>query len=96
MRTTGPILAIGGITMATDLLLEQDKEFDWRIPIATAIAVGAFSLAEKAYEPLAVGIAYLALVSTLFVRMNPTTPAPVELLNQWWSSGKIYSQGSVR
>jgi hypothetical protein len=87
MRTTGPVLAIGGITLANASLL-HGKPIDFRIPIATGIAAGAFALAEKAYEPLAVGIAWVALVAVLFVRITPGVPSPIESLNSWWTQGK--------
>lgn len=87
MRTTGPILAIGGITLANNTLL-HGQPINYRIPIATGIAAGAFALAEKAYEPLAVGLAWVALVAVLFVRMTPNVPSPVESLNTWWTQGK--------
>jgi hypothetical protein len=84
VRTTGPILAIGGITLGNAVLL-HGKPIDYRIPIATGIAAGAFALAEKAYEPLAVGLAWVALVAVLFVRMTPDVPSPIESLNSWWT-----------
>jgi hypothetical protein len=87
MRTTGPVLAIGAITMANANLL-HGKPIDYRVPIATGIAAGAFALAEKAYEPLAVGLAWVALVAVLFVRLTPGVPSPVESLNSWWTQGK--------
>lgn len=87
MRTTGPILAIGAITVANASLL-HGKPIDYRVPIATGIAAGAFALAEKAYEPLAVGLAWVALVAVLFVRLTPGVPSPIESLNSWWTQGK--------
>lgn len=84
MKTTGPVLAIGAITLANASVL-HDKPVDWRIPIATGLAAGAFALAEKAYEPLATGIAWVALVAVLLVRMDDRVPSPVESLNDWWN-----------
>lgn len=84
MRTTGPVLAIGAITLANASVL-NDKPLDLRVPIATGIAAGAFALAEKAYEPLAVGLAWVALVAVLLVRMDSRVPSPVESLNDWWN-----------
>jgi hypothetical protein len=81
-RTTGPILAIGGITYANQTLL-HGKPVDWRIPIATAISAGMFALLEKGWERGAVALAWLSLVTVLLVRVNPDVPAPVESLNQW-------------
>lgn len=48
----------------------------------------AFGLAEKAWDKGAVAMAYLALVTVLFTRLDPTVPAPVETLNSWFNSKK--------
>lgn len=85
-RSVGPILAVGGITMANQSLL-NNKPLDWRVPVATAIAAGAFALMEKGWEDGAVALAYLSLLSVLFVRLEPNTPAPVESALKWWESG---------
>jgi hypothetical protein len=85
-RTVGPILAIGAITVANQSIV-NDAPIQWRVPVATAIAAGIFALAEKAWEEGAVALAYLALVSVLFVRLDPATPAPVESFVTWWNSG---------
>jgi hypothetical protein len=80
--TTGPILAIGGITMANQSLLNA-KPIDWRIPIATGISAGLFSLIERGWPEGATAIAWLALVTVLLVRIDPKVPAPLESLNTW-------------
>jgi hypothetical protein len=85
MKTTGPVLATGGITLANAVLL-NGKPFDWKIPIATGIAAGAFALAEKAWEQGAVALAWMALVTILITRVDPKTPSPVESLNNWWKT----------
>ncbi len=85
-QSTGPILAIGAITMANQSVF-HDEDVDWRIPIATGLAAGMFSLAEKAWPEGVKGIAWVALVSVLFVRLNPAVPAPVESALKWWESG---------
>jgi hypothetical protein len=86
-RTTGPILAIGGITVANRVLFHGEP-MDWRIPIATGITAMAFGLAEKAWEKGAVAMAYLALVTVLITRLDPAVPAPVETINQWFNTKK--------
>lgn len=80
--TTGPILAIGGITMANQSLL-NNRPIDWRVPIATGISAGMFALLERGWPRGASAIAYLALVTIIFVRIDPKTPAPMESLNSW-------------
>jgi hypothetical protein len=81
-QSTGPILAVGGITLANKTLL-NNQPMDWRIVIATGLTAGMFSLADKAWPELSKGLAYLALISVLFVRLDKNTPAPVESLAKW-------------
>ena len=83
-RTTGVILAIGGITLANESIIHR-KPIDWRIPVATGLAAGVFALGEKGWEDGAVMVAWLALVTVLMVRLNPPTPAPIESLLAWWN-----------
>lgn len=84
MRTTGPILAIGGITLVNQSVI-HDKPVDWRVPIAAGLAAGLFGLFEKAWEDAAVGVAYVALVTMLFTRTQKDVPSPVESFNDWWN-----------
>lgn len=82
-RSTGPILAVGAITMANQTLL-NGKPIDYRVPIAAGLTAAGFALLEKGWEDGAVALAYLALLSVIFVRLEPSTPAPVESLLKWW------------
>jgi hypothetical protein len=85
-KSTGPILAIGGITLANNVLMNGEP-FDWRIPVATGITAGMFALLERAFPQAAVGLAWLALVTLLFTRTKPNVPAPVETLQILWKKG---------
>jgi hypothetical protein len=87
MRSTGPILAVGLVTITNESVVNS-KPIDWRIPIATGLAVGMFALLEHADADIAVDLAWLALISVLFVRVQPNTPAPVEGFLTWWNAGK--------
>lgn len=87
MRSTGPILAVGAITVANQSLI-NDEPIDWKVPIATGVAVGIFALLEKALPDIAVKVAWLALVSVLFVRIKPGTPSPTESFVKWWEGVK--------
>jgi hypothetical protein len=82
MRSTGPILAIGAITVGNQVLL-NGKSLNWKIPVATGIAAGMFALAEKGWEDGAVALAWLALVTVIFARVDPNVPAPAESLQKW-------------
>jgi hypothetical protein len=86
-KSTGPILAVGAITLANEVVL-QGRGFNWRVPIATGIAALVLDGIEHVSEPLAVGIAWIALVAVLFTRIDPNTPAPIEALNDFISKGK--------
>jgi hypothetical protein len=86
-RSTGIVLAVGAITMGNSVIVNE-QEINWRVPIATGIAAGMLALVEKVSEPLAVGIAYIALITVLFVRVQPNVPAPVESFNNWWNQGR--------
>lgn len=81
-RTTGTVLAIGGITWANAVVL-NGRTMDWRIPVATGLAAGMFALLERAWPEGAMGLATVALVTVLFVRVDKTTKAPVETLLEW-------------
>jgi len=85
-RSTGPILAIGGITIANQTLL-NGKPLDWRVIVATGGAAMVFSLVERASPELAVGLAYIGLVTILFARVDPKVPSPAESALKWWEGG---------
>ncbi|TDC20618.1 hypothetical protein E1265_21345 [Streptomyces sp. 8K308] len=84
-RTTGPILAIGGITVANQVIFNEE-DMDWRVPIATGIAAMLFSLAERGWEKGAVSLAYLALLTSLIARIGGR-PSPIESAAAWWGRG---------
>lgn len=66
--STGPIVAAGAITYA-NAVLGNGKSWDSQlvIPVGTAIAAAMLALFERASAPLAVGIAWIALVTSLLV-----------------------------
>lgn len=78
-KSIGPILAVGAITLGNETIL-NNKPVDWRIPVATGIAASVFALVEKPFPKASVALAYVSLVTVLFTRINPTTPAPAESL----------------
>lgn len=84
-RSTGPILAIGGITLVNQSIVHA-QPIDWKVPIATGMAAGAFALMERAMPDVATGIAWLALVTLLFTRLNPGIPSPAESFTRWWKT----------
>lgn len=82
--STGPILAVGAITLANRVVF-NDQPMDWKVPVATAIAAVLFSGAERAFGDVAVKLAYLALLSTVFVRVDPAVPSPAESALKWFN-----------
>lgn len=83
-ESTGPILAIGAMTVANRTVF-NDEAMDWRVPIGTAIAAVMFAGAERAVGRSAVWLAYLALVTAVFARVDPTVPAPAESALRWFN-----------
>jgi hypothetical protein len=86
MRSTGPILAMGATTLVNESVV-NGKAIDWRIPVAAGLACGIFALLEKVDPQVAVDLAWLSFISTLFVRVQPGTPAPAESFMTWWNAG---------
>lgn len=82
-KTTGPVLAIGGITLLNRNVF-NDESWDWRIPIATAITVGLFAALEKPFPKFAVSLAWLAVAGVTLGRVDPKVPAPAESALNWF------------
>lgn len=83
MRSTGPILTIGAITVANQSIINNEP-FNWRVIVATGLAAGAFGLLEKAAPDVAPALAWVALVTVLLVRLKPNVPSPIESAFAWW------------
>ena len=81
--STGPILAIGAITVVNRSVF-NDRPVDWRVPTATAVACVLFSGAERAFGQAAVYLAYLALITVSVVRLDSKTPSPAESALAWF------------
>lgn len=84
--STGPILAAGAITLGNEVIL-HNQPVNWRVPIATGIAAGLLALLEKATPGIAVGLAWLALLTLLIARTDPKVKSPAESLLDWWNQG---------
>lgn len=83
-ETTGPILAVGGLTLANRVVF-NDRAMDWKVPIATAMAAVLFAGLEKAVGRPAVWLAYLALATSVLARVDPSTPSPAESALKWFN-----------
>lgn len=81
--STGPVLAVGAITLANRTIF-NDEPMDWKVPIGTALAAVLFAGAERAVGQTAVRVAYLALITVVFVRVDPKVPSPAESALKWF------------
>lgn len=82
--STGPILAIGAITV-TNRTIFNNRAMDWRVPIGTTVAAVLFAGAERAVGRSAVWMSYLALVTVVFARVDPSVPSPAESALRWFN-----------
>lgn len=78
-RSTGPILAVGAITFGRSFIIDG-TEPEWRVLLGTAVAAGLFAGAEKMFPEAVPALAWLALATVVFVRLDPKRPAPAEAL----------------
>ena len=85
-QTTGPIVAVGAITFVNQTVL-NGQPINWKVPVATAGAAAMFGLGEKVWPEGFTALAYLALVTVLFVRVQKGTPAPVESFLKFTGNG---------
>jgi hypothetical protein len=82
-KTTGVVLAIGGVTLINQTVFNE-KDMNWRIPVATALAAAGFSAAERVWPQGVQILAWTALLTILLTRTDPNTPSPVESALSWW------------
>jgi hypothetical protein len=94
-QTTGPILATGALTIANQVVF-NDQEMDWRIPVATGLASIGFGLAEKVWPKGAVILAWTVFGTVLLTRIQPDTPSPVESALSWWNKGGSGGSGGSK
>jgi hypothetical protein len=93
-KSTGIVLAVGGISFANEVVfqplasnaktsvkdvLAKDVGAVWRIPVATLVAAAMLGGLEQISPKLAVGLAYISLITVLFARLGKA-PAPAENL----------------
>ena len=84
-RSTGPILTAGALTWANQTVLSDDMSSETlaantvRIGVATGLLASLFYGMEKIAPAFAIPLAYVALVTTLVVRIEGK-PTPLERL----------------
>jgi len=84
-RSTGPILAVGAITIGNATIV-HNKPFDWWQPVAVGITAVIMTGAEKVAPKMTVALAYLALLAVTFTRIQPSVPSPAESFTAWLGS----------
>lgn len=79
--STGPIVAAGAITYANAVLF-NGRTWDSQliVIVGTGIAAGMLALLERASAPLAAGIAWIALVTSLLVQPKTGRSAVTNLI----------------
>jgi len=85
-KSTGIILVVGGITFANEAVFAPiasggsiKSDWNWRILPATLVAAALLGGLEQISPKLAVGLAYISLITVLLARFG-NAPAPVENL----------------
>jgi hypothetical protein len=85
-RSTGIILVVGGISFANEAVFAPiasggsiKTDWNWRILPATFVAAALLGGLEQVSPKLAVGLAWISLVTVMFARLG-NAPAPVENL----------------
>ncbi len=87
--STGPIIAAGALSLTTSAIIaKRPVEEQMRIGVATGIVALGLGLFERVSPKVAVGLAWAALVTTMFVRVSPTVPTPIEAFEQWFNAKK--------
>jgi hypothetical protein len=89
--STGPVIAIGAITLVNTVVLNNGPDAPGqspavRIAVATTIGALGFAFWEKFMPRTATAVAWVALLTVLLVRLEPGKPAPLETLANWYSN----------
>lgn len=84
-RSTAVVLATGAMTLANEAIFApmagQTVTVNWRIVPATAALAVALGALEHLAPEFAVGLAWLALVSALFIPVG-NAPTPIDNLSK--------------
>jgi hypothetical protein len=91
-QTTGPVLAMGAITIVNQTVF-NDRPMDWRVPIATGLLAVGFSWGERVWPKGALILAWTGVVAVVLTRVQPTVPSPTESALAWWNKGQQSGPG---
>lgn len=85
-RSTGPVIAMGVIVVANDVIVHKKPlAGEAKVLVATGITAVALGMLEQASESIAVGLAWVALITVMMTRIDPKTPAPLESIANWYN-----------
>lgn len=85
-ESLGPVLAMAGVTLFNSVIVHhQSIDHQYNIVVAGAVVAGGLALLERLSPDLAVGLAWLGLVTVLLVRVQPNVPAPLESIVAWYN-----------
>jgi len=85
--STGPVVVAGAITLFTDLVIRKETlATEAKVIVGTAIVALGLGALETAAPRTAVAMAYLVLVSVVFVK-HGNTPSPAEAFATWYGKG---------
>lgn len=83
--STGPILGAAGIVLFNNVVVHmQSTRSQTPVIVGAFIAAGGLALTERAWPRASTAFAWLVLISTLLVRVDPATPAPIESFFDWY------------
>lgn len=84
--STGPVLAMVGITLFNDIVVKGfDAQQEMRVVVAGGVVALGLGLLEKAAPDVAMGLAWLGLITVLLVRPAPGQQAPLESIANWYN-----------
>jgi hypothetical protein len=80
-NSTAPMLLVGGMEFANEYL--ASGTIDIKVLLATGIAAGGLAAIEQipGFEPIAVGIAWIAFITLMFTRLNGK-PSPIDTIQK--------------
>jgi hypothetical protein len=90
--STGPILAVAGLTLFNDVVIENSSFTDeLRVIAAAGIGVLIFDGIEKINPTLAVGLAYIALVTAIIAPIGKDKTSFASRASTWFSQSGVGS-----
>lgn len=88
--TTGPILAIGALTVFNDVVIGNKGLTDeFRVLAAVGIGVGVFAGLEKLNAQIAKGIVYIALVTAIVAPLAKDKTSFAERAAKWFDTSGL-------